>query len=289
LEQETRPAYPGKGSRAPRSERQPREREEKNAKKNAGETSNTTAQNSIRQTKLAPETAQVPDMEEKMTSSVKDEQGKSGADESRRRRRRGGRNRTRRERDTTENSGADQSAQSSSEDFIPVADIAQAELQDTMKTASAAPAPSVVAEREAVASAEAVNMVEATLQVQPPMPVTPSELPFSTEIEHQQEPSRKQVRGMEATLVQINPIPVATNVPTTFDVAVKNVVDDLQAMLQSAGLVLAVTDPDKLRDVQMKLEPAPQTRIPRVRKPPVEITTEPLELVQTKQSHSTTQ
>jgi ribonuclease E len=60
-------------------------------------------------------------------------------------------------------------------------------------------------------------------------------------------------------------------------------VEDLDEMLKSAGLVLAATDPEKLRNAQTYAAPVVGPRVPRVRKPPVEISNEPLQLIQTKQ------
>jgi hypothetical protein len=53
-------------------------------------------------------------------------------------------------------------------------------------------------------------------------------------------------------------------------------------MLQAAGLVLAATDPGKLREAQTYATPVAEVRAPRVRKPRVEVPIEPLQLVQTK-------
>jgi len=64
-------------------------------------------------------------------------------------------------------------------------------------------------------------------------------------------------------------------------------VDDLHNMLQSAGLVLAATNPDKLRSAQQTdATPAAPVRKPRLRKPQVALVDEPLVLVQTKIDNS---
>jgi len=72
------------------------------------------------------------------------------------------------------------------------------------------------------------------------------------------------------------PVPAAPAAPVTR-------VEDLNDMLKSAGLVLAATDPDKVRQAQTYATPVAEVRAPRVRKPAVEIPSEPLQLVQTKQ------
>ncbi len=57
---------------------------------------------------------------------------------------------------------------------------------------------------------------------------------------------------------------------------------DIEAMLNSAGLTLAVTDPEKLRAVQAaSASIAPAPRVPRERKPAEAITNEPLVQVET--------
>ena len=59
--------------------------------------------------------------------------------------------------------------------------------------------------------------------------------------------------------------------------------DELRAMLERAGLSLAVTDPDKLRAAQeaaSRMAPAP--RVPRERKPLPPLSSEPLFQVETR-------
>ena len=58
--------------------------------------------------------------------------------------------------------------------------------------------------------------------------------------------------------------------------------ESLDEMLKSAGLVLAGTDPDKLRLAQAETPAAPLGRPARVRKAPSAVPDEPLQLVQTK-------
>jgi hypothetical protein len=53
-------------------------------------------------------------------------------------------------------------------------------------------------------------------------------------------------------------------------------------MLSAAGWVLAATDPAKLNQAQTYATPVAEVRVARTRKPPVEISNEPLQLVQTK-------
>ena len=66
----------------------------------------------------------------------------------------------------------------------------------------------------------------------------------------------------------IKPAPVAT-------------VENLEAVLQAAGLTMAVTDPDKLRSVQLSTPTVVEQRVPRERKPAPVIADEPLVQVET--------
>jgi ribonuclease E len=59
--------------------------------------------------------------------------------------------------------------------------------------------------------------------------------------------------------------------------------DDLQTVLSAAGLTLASTDPDKLRAAQeAAAKIAPLVRVPRERKLPPPLQTEPLVQVETR-------
>lgn len=257
-------------SQEARRERQQREREERAAQKAANDTS--LPEQTIGAI-VASELNVSSETEAKINQAIPDENMEG--DEPRRRRRRGGRNRHRRDRDATENKTADQLNLSGTEEFVPVADMANAELQGTnsaalepivepmenpiepVPIASTAPAPISVPSNSVNYSAS-VSPAVISEQVELVLEPTP-------------EPAPEIVSETTAKAAPVLP-PVTT-------------VEDLQDMLKSAGLVLAATDPNKLRNTQLNAVPTPEIRKPRVRKPPVETSNEPLELVQTKQSH----
>jgi ribonuclease E len=331
---------PAKGPRPPRAERetqearrerQQREREERAAKKAAAEAA---SQDSVIQAKLLPESEDGADDEDKLDQAVKGESNESAGDEPRRRRRRGGRNRNRRDREAGENGVTDQVARDSSEDFVPVADIANAEQHhaseaiaelSTHPVAEAAIAhSSTVVEPIAIdivsaevtppaASVEHAEIVIATetiavvpVQAEPEAaihvdPVIHTETVVLKQVELKFEPvadetpvvvvepgvepvaavQSEPVVHLAATLAPVEPSYVK---PAPVVASAVTNVEDMQEMLSAAGLVLAATDPNKLRDAQTYATPVAETRAPRVRKPSVEISNEPLQLIQTKQT-----
>jgi ribonuclease E len=57
---------------------------------------------------------------------------------------------------------------------------------------------------------------------------------------------------------------------------------DIDTLLREAGLMMAVTDPEKLRAVQVASDNVtPKTRVPRERKPAAPVSNEPLVQVET--------
>jgi ribonuclease E len=57
---------------------------------------------------------------------------------------------------------------------------------------------------------------------------------------------------------------------------------DIDTLLREAGLMMAVTDPEKLRAVQVASDNVtPKTRVPRERKPAAPVSSEPLVQVET--------
>ena len=86
------------------------------------------------------------------------------------------------------------------------------------------------------------------------------------------------------SVAEIVPAPAPAVVTPAVAPAIIAKVDDLHDMLQSAGLVLAATNPDKLRNAAQQAEataPAPVGK-PRLRKPAMVVSDEPLVLVQTR-------
>ncbi len=329
-----------KGARPPREthearrERQQKEREERAAKKAASLALNP-VQEPVAQEGLP--VRDVADTENVAESGVKPDQVAKGevgeGDEPRRRRRRGGRNRNRRDRDAGDNATPEQTARESSEDFVPVADIAEAEQHHVVEASAqslvepavvSAPAldavsmhvpesadhvaPDIVPHAvPVVASAEpattespapAERVVESGAPLSPAVVITPTQVELKFEaIRDEAQPVVASGLGLQpqpepavpdadvASPVILSDADAVAPAPTAapLNAAPVSNVDDMQAMLSSAGLVLAATDPNKLRSAQINAIPVVAPRTPRMRKPPVELPSEPLQLVQTKQ------
>ncbi len=298
-----RPPRPERESQEARRERQQREREERAAKKAAA-------------LSLAPETPVVADLvslaesEEKQEQLANGETAEEGGDEPRRRRRRGGRNRNRRDRENGESGSNEQAPRENSEDFVPVADIAHAEqhqanvtAQDTVTavvTEVAAPvaATPVVAEAavpvaEVIAPIAHVEVISAAVApvaefaavvaevVAPVVEVAAPVVEVAAPVVEVAAPV-VEVAAPVITAAAIIPAQVELKFEAPAVQPVTTKVEDLQDMLQSAGLVLAATDPGKLRQAQAAATPVAEVRQPRLRKPPVEVINEPLQLIQTK-------
>jgi len=361
-----------KGARPPREthearrERQQKEREERAAKKAANLALNP-EQESLAQVGASAESQVkvLADTDSGAVDDVKLDQVAKGevgdGDEPRRRRRRGGRNRNRRDRDAGENATPEQATRESSEDFIPVADIAEAEQHQVVDAAAQSvaepafvsvpavdavmvnspaslpveapvavqhvaeqpvnahhvdvapaitPTESTAAEATSIESSMAAP-VPSELVVESGTPATPvvAVIPTQVELKFEAVSEVKQPvvePELAKQVVQAPVVLVAEAVPVTHTTSNGVVatpaavptqplkaaplsaspvtkVEDMQEMLSSAGLILAATDPNKLRNAQLNAIPVAQPRAPRMRKPPVEISNEPLQLVQTKQ------
>ncbi len=338
MERAERPERVEREGQESRRERQQREREERLAKKAAA--AEVVAQEESRQINL-PETEAGDEGEESVELNTKPEL--ADGEEPRRRRRRGGRNRNRRDREAGDNPGGEAGVRDSSDDFVPVADLAHAEQQlgthsvepeqpfaaveasvthhaheETPAPVSfAEPATAHVVEPEAVTAAvttavvtEAVAAVptQVELTFEPAAPVvaapahpvaesvaevapavTPEVVVDAAPVVAEAAPVVEAVEVIPAPVavpVVAAPAPVQSPAPApapaqTPAPAVK--AEDLNDMLASAGLVLASTDPEKLRHAQTYATPVNEVRPVRVRKAPVQVSNEPLQLVQTKQ------
>lgn len=298
-------------SQEARRERQQREREERAIKKAASEAANET-QLQVQPTAVGQgELAALDESVEKLSQVAGDENQEPGDDEPRRRRRRGGRNRNRRDREPAENVTAENSTREVTEDFIPVADIANAEqyqasitAQTTeVKTTAIESKPAPAGLNKPVTWSELVS----EMPVERPPKISTAPTPASS-VEHIAAPEQVELmfEAKPETERASKPEPTFATTPESVPAAVsrddtqvhltenssavlpsvnpetkETKVEDLQDMLQAAGLVLAATDPTKLQQAQLSTTPPP-VRKPRVRKPRVEIPNEPLELVQTK-------
>ena len=94
----------------------------------------------------------------------------------------------------------------------------------------------------------------------------------------------KQVAPVVASTVTpvVNDITApAAAAPSVSQPAPVATVENLEAVLQAAGLTMAVTDPDKLRSIQQSTPTVVEQRVPRERKPTPVIADEPLVQVET--------
>ena len=317
-----RPPRPERESQEARRERQQREREERAAKKAANETA------AALEPVVSTEAIVTEDGEDKLDLLANPDGTEEGGDEPRRRRRRGGRNRNRRDRENGEVGSTEQVARDSSDDFVPVADIAHAEqhhaIATSHETVSHVDAADVVETTAVTTAAVAPTAYVAHEQAHTPVVEMATDVVTATTAEisaaaiapavaevisapavveevvavAEATPAVVQVEAVAAPVVAALPAqveltfePVAeapvveakvVEVSAPAPVAVTTKVEDLHDMLQSAGLVLAATDPAKLLSAQATSAPEVVVRQPRVRKPAVEVSNEPLQLIQTK-------
>ena len=239
-------------------------------------------------------------------------------EERRRRRRRGGRNRNRRDREpgdtgeSVESADASAPAQVSSElaaYFTPEKPVAVAEstpvametvaaepvVAETMPLASselpvtATPVPvAVTAIAEPVQIEAAVTTIaetviaaaETTAPTETVAPVVEASLVVQTEIATA--PMAETVITMEAA-AEPAPVVEAPVAATEIIASASTPLENLSKTLASAGLTLAVTDPEKLRTAQeAAAKVVTPVRVPRERKPLPPQSTEPLEQVETR-------
>ncbi len=233
----------------------------------------------------------------------------NGEDAPRRRRRRGGRNRNRRDRTNGEalpgdqngefseisensehlaedNSNASVSAPTQTlathqtpgyNEVVPVAEAAvdvavdapyrQSHLMQEARAAAPLPTPEVPREPQVEVSAAPVAQVDqvahATPFIEPQSPVAPVYTP---------PPAPAPVAEAVAAPVKV---PVSAPAPQASTA-------DIEGLLSAAGLTMAVTDPEKLRAVQLASQHVtPAVRVPRERKPLPPMSNEPLVQVET--------
>jgi len=291
-----RPPKQERESQEARRERQQREREERAAKKAASEAAKSQLPEQPISTTTQNELAAPAESAEELSQVVGDENQEIGDDEPRRRRRRGGRNRNRRDRESGENATVDNASRDVNDDFIPVADIANAEQhQATTKTHMSEVETTAVVKSKPISAElnESVTWQELST-ITPVISVAPTS---AKPVEYGATLEQVEMKLEAKSEARFEPVPnvfpteeakadlpehIATASPSVNAAPTVAKVEDLQDMLQAAGLVLAATDPTKLQQAQMSETPAPVARKPRARKPAIEVSNEPLELVQTK-------
>jgi ribonuclease E len=239
-------------------------------------------------------------------------------DEPRRRRRRGGRNRNRRDREGMEGDENGQ-VEGAEPAFTPVADQAAKEESRAPKAPldivipAVKPAPEAAAWAFPTSASMAAKPVEAVAEVaavaEPvkaaePVVEAPSAFLFPTTESvaaaaaetathvHAAEAERLAVKPVQFPVAAPEPVAVAPVEPAPVQFPTSPApaapapapVADLGQLLDSAGLTLAATDPEKLRAAREAAEQiAPPVRVPRTRKPLPPQADEPLIQVDTRQ------
>ena len=251
-----------------------------------------------------------------LPTSPGEESTTDASGEPRRRRRRGGRNRNRRDRDPvdgnqSENAGIDASGSPAHADhntdhsesntvevvqqFIEHASESRPSYTTEVPVSTAAtysPAPTFTNEA-ATAHAPAPTVTADAPAIEPKYSQVDSHTHSTTsthpEHDHHHEHKRDDHHDAhaESPTVEATPTPAPVFVPTSVAVTPAPVAqavsqESLDEVLKSAGLTMAVTNPDKLRQVQeASTVSTPPTRTPRERKPVVSAPSEPLVQIET--------
>ena len=310
--------------REPREAREPREQGEsrrERSQRQREERKEAPAEELIQQASTVIE-AEVPLTDTALVSAVMpgaEEGSAEQGEERRRRRRRGGRNRNRREREGTEVAGesleqnAGEQLTGQEEAQLEIAEVAM-QTSATMEAvepyakvetpvgeagvtnpASAEPAPAPEVE---AAAESAVEIPVAEAPVAAPVAESVGTTPELTSIAVPT--SYDAETHAPAAIAQTNATSVEENAPVAVPVAVPAAqpvkavapavnetmqLEQLCEVLAAAGLMLAVTDPEKLRAAQEAAATiVPTPRVPRERKPLPPISSEPLVQVETRQS-----
>ncbi|MCM0044906.1 MAG: Rne/Rng family ribonuclease [Burkholderiaceae bacterium] len=228
---------------------------------------------------------------EPIEPQLEGEVAEGGDEQPRRRRRRGGRNRNRRDRDAaTGEGGADAEA---GDEGADVEAPAQAEAEETQASLETAPADENADTAEtADVAVDAVPEAAAseTAADKAPEPAAAVDVVLAAAAEAAAEPvPAPEPAAPAARVAQVKPAQVeaapraVTAQPATTTAATADTATDIDAMLRAAGLQMAVTNPERLRAVQIEqtaVVPAP--RAPRERKPQPPASNEPLQQVETR-------
>ncbi len=215
----------------------------------------------------------------------------NGEDSPRRRRRRGGRNRNRRDRtngeampgdqdgefaegaEGAETSQADQASESSHEVHVSPTFQEHVEQQPTSVNAEA---PVTTAHVAIPVVTEMAAAESVTLPIAEAIPVSEPVEPHQASVQHTVAP----IIVPETVSIQAQPsAPVTQVLP---EAAQQPSSADIDTLLREAGLLMAITDPEKLRAVEAASDNVtPKTRVPRERKPVAQESNEPLVQVET--------
>ena len=217
--------------------------------------------------------------------------GPEGDEQPKRRRRRGGRNRNRRDRDPSDVSNTDDQHDNESadhsHDMIDAAHTTHADDNGGHSHAGEhAPVASQMHEHQHetvqpqvtthAPIASAVPEHAASTTYFEPAPTSSDMAPVVQPIIHHETPVSAPV------VVPVSaPVVVPAAAPVIRQPAPVAPAENLEAVLQAAGLTMAVTDPEKLRSVQLSTPAVVEQRVPRERKPTPVIADEPLVQVET--------
>jgi len=215
----------------------------------------------------------------------------NGEDAPRRRRRRGGRNRNRRDRTNGEVMPGDQDGEfadgAEGGDGAETTQFSESShVVHASPTYQEQPAPqptSVSAEAPVTAAPVAVPAATEMAATESVVHTTPEASPVSEPVVTNQ----TVVHHVEVPVVQPEIAPVqapaaASVVQATSKPAHQPSSADIDTLLREAGLMMAVTDPEKLRAVQAASDNVtPKPRVPRERKPAAPVSNEPLVQVET--------
>ncbi|MBI1889668.1 MAG: Rne/Rng family ribonuclease [Burkholderiales bacterium] len=257
----------GQENKRERQERQQRNREERKEVQAEAKAEETVLSQTVAPLNAIQPSAEVSTTDESQLAAVTTESGEQVDEQRRRRRRRGGRNRNRRER---ENMGAAGAENENESEEIEVESKTETEISEAPVALEPTPMAATMQAAPAMAVEPVSNIVPlatpvAAVAVEPAASAAPA-VPIAAPIAVPVPPSPPIVLNQSA-IVHPAPMPI----------------DELRAVLSSAGLTLAMTDPDKLRAAQeaaSRIVTAP--RVPRMRKPLPPVSAEPLIQVETR-------
>jgi ribonuclease E len=291
-----------------RKERPPRNREDRHANASANAAEAKVEEVALNTTAIAAPVAALttPSANAEVTAAPNTAAGEQGEEQHRRRRRRGGRNRNRRDRENVvEGAEALDAAESMDGNEVEVAQEVVALTTTTFK----ADLFSSEKQDEYHAPVEAKPVSTDSMNGTQVSDISPSETTLAAPVAPQESPRNIEPAPVAEIAVVAAVVAAAASAPAAAEPVATGIfapsasvnveakpaaaiqakpapapmpLDDLRAVLGSAGLTLATTDPDKLQAAQeaaAQIVVAP--RIPRERKPLPPVSTEPLTQVET--------
>jgi len=235
------------------------------------------------------------------------EEGTEQGEERRRRRRRGGRNRNRRDRESGEASENAIDLEAADEEAGSVQQAVQLEIVEMTMQATVSETPVITQPTERVIAAQEVAEEHVPASVQT-LSIETNATEFSGVVTNGKAPQEilatvaptsapveviaRDLSSSAPTIVkapedvsapEAAPVTSVTTAAPAASASASMSLDQLRDVLASAGLTLAVTDPEKLRAAQLvaaDIIPAP--RVPRERKPLPPMSNEPLVQVETR-------